>query len=130
LNGARRAGSVMLTSGAGKTHRPRACRPVAGGVARWNAPEDVSGSRAPPPLPTPVPRSSTPLPGGQPLPRDGLQQLQLGIMRGTDVLDLPRPAMAGAHDLRRDGARCRPDRPQIRHRATLRPLISAQIQPA
>jgi hypothetical protein len=36
------------------------------------------------------------LPDGQPLPRNGLQQLQLGvIVRGTDVLDLPRPAMAG-----------------------------------
>jgi hypothetical protein len=66
------------------------------------------------------------LPGGQPLPRDGLQQFQVGvIMRGPDVLDLPRPAMAGVHDLHRDGARCRPDRPHIRHRATLRPLTVA-----
>ncbi len=66
------------------------------------------------------------LPGGQPLPRDGLQQFQLGvIMRGPDVLDLPRPAMAGVHDLHRDGARCRPDCPHIRHRATLRPLTVA-----
>jgi hypothetical protein len=28
-----------------------------------------------------------------------------------DALDLPRPAMAGVHDLHRDGARCHPDRP-------------------
>jgi hypothetical protein len=54
------------------------------------------------------------LPGGQPLPRDRLQQFQLGvIMRGPDVLDLPRPAMVGVHDLHRYGARRRPDRPHV-----------------
>jgi hypothetical protein len=47
LKGARRVGSVMLTSGAGKTHRPRACCPAAGGVARWNALKDVIASGPP-----------------------------------------------------------------------------------
>jgi hypothetical protein len=39
------------------------------------------------------------LPGRQPLRRDGLEELQLGLlMRRPDVLDLPRPAMVGVHD--------------------------------
>ena len=67
------------------------------------------------------------LPGRQALPRDRFQQLQLGvIVRRPDVLNLPRPAMVGVHDLHRGGARR--SRPHIRHRATLRPRISAQIQ--
>src|SRR5262249_44042393 len=37
LKDARRVGSVMLTSGAGRTHRPRACCPVSAGVARCTA---------------------------------------------------------------------------------------------
>jgi hypothetical protein len=62
------------------------------------------------------------LPGRQPLPRDRLQQLQLTIvMRRADVLDLPRPAVRGVHDLHRDRARRCPDRPHIRHPPTLRP---------
>src|SRR5215472_17549833 len=69
------------------------------------------------------------LPGGQPLPRDSLQQLQLHVvMCRADVLDLPRPAARGVHNLHRDGARRRLHRPHIRHPATLRPPISAQIQ--
>jgi hypothetical protein len=69
------------------------------------------------------------LPGGQPLPCDSFEQLQLGvIMRGPDVLDLPRPAMAGVHDLNRRRARRRLHRPHIRHPATLEPRASAQIR--
>ena len=69
------------------------------------------------------------LPGRQPLPRDGLEQLQLCIIvRGPDVLDLPRPAMVGVHDLHRHSTRRRLHRPHIRHLATLRPPISAQIR--
>ena len=69
------------------------------------------------------------LPGRQPLPRRGLQQLQLRvIVRRADVLDLPRPPPRGVHDLHRRRARRRLHRPHIRHPATLRPRISAQIQ--
>ncbi|MDP4511101.1 hypothetical protein Q9G87_54835 [Nonomuraea sp. G32] len=44
------------------------------------------------------------LPSSQPLTRDGLERLQLGVVvRGSDVLDLPRPAARGVHDLHRAG---------------------------
>ena len=69
------------------------------------------------------------LPSGQPLPRNRLQKLQPGaVMRRPDVLDLPRPAMVGAHNLNRRRARRRPHRPHIRHPATLEPPASAQNQ--
>jgi hypothetical protein len=68
------------------------------------------------------------LPGSQPLPGGRLQQLHLSVvMRRAEVLDIPRPAMRGVHDLHRGGARRCPDRPHIRHPATLRAAISAHI---
>jgi hypothetical protein len=40
------------------------------------------------------------LTGREPLPRRRLQQLQPGIIVGrADVLDVPRPAVGGVHDL-------------------------------
>jgi len=69
------------------------------------------------------------LPGRQPLPRRSLQQLQLRTIVGpADVLDLPRSVMERVDDLHRRGARRGLHRPHIRHRASLRPRISAQIQ--
>jgi hypothetical protein len=69
------------------------------------------------------------LTGRQPLPRHRLQQLQLGvIMRGPDVVDPPRPAMIGVHDLHRRRARRRLHRPDIRHPVTPEPRASAQIR--
>ena len=42
------------------------------------------------------------LPGRQALPRYGLQRLQLGVIaRRAEVLDVPRPAAGGPHDLHR-----------------------------
>jgi hypothetical protein len=71
------------------------------------------------------------LPGRQPLPRRSLQQLQLRIIVSrADVLDIPRTAAGGVHDLHSRRARARLHRPDIRHRATLQPRISAQIRPA
>ena len=62
------------------------------------------------------------------LPRDGNEELQLGVVvRGPDVLDIPRPPPRRVHDLHRRRARGRLHRPHIRQRATLRPRISAQI---
>jgi hypothetical protein len=70
------------------------------------------------------------LPGRQPLPRRGLQQFQFRIvMSRADVLDVPRTAMRGVHDLHSRRARGRLHRPDIRHRATLQSRISAQICP-
>jgi hypothetical protein len=61
------------------------------------------------------------LPHGQPLPRRGLQQLHpCVIVSRTDVLDIPRPAMEGVHDLHGHRTRRRLHRPDIRHRASLR----------
>jgi hypothetical protein len=69
------------------------------------------------------------LPGRHPLHRRSLQRLQLGfIVRRADVLDLPRPPPRGPRDLHRRRARRRLHRPHIRHRATLRPPLSAQIR--
>ena len=62
------------------------------------------------------------LPSRQPLPRRRLQQLHLSVaMRRPQMLDLPRPAMRGVHDLHGRRARRRVDRPHVRHQATLRP---------
>src|SRR5262249_22829914 len=64
------------------------------------------------------------LPSRQPLPRDRLQQLQLGlIVSRADVLDLPRPAMRGVHDLNGHRPRRCPDRPHVRHSPTLRSAL-------
>ena len=49
-------------------------------------------------------------------------------MRGPDVLDLPRPAVIGVHDLHRRRARRRLHRAHIGHPATLEPRASAQIR--
>ena len=69
------------------------------------------------------------LPRGQPLLRRGLQSLQLSVvMRRPDVLDLPRPPPRRPHDLHRHRARLGLHRPQIRHEATLRAIVSAQLQ--
>ena len=50
------------------------------------------------------------------------------VVRGPEVLDLPRPAPGGPHDLHcgraRRGLRC----PHVRHQATLRAAPSAQMQ--
>jgi hypothetical protein len=70
------------------------------------------------------------LPGSQPLPRHRLQQLQLRvIVSRADVLDIAGPATGGVPDLDRSGTRRRLHRPHIRHRASLRPPINAQIRP-
>jgi hypothetical protein len=56
------------------------------------------------------------LPGRHPLPRRGPQQLQLRvIVRGPDVLDVPRSPVRGVHDLHRPRARGGPHRPHVRH---------------
>jgi hypothetical protein len=47
---------------------------------------------------------------------------------GPWVLGLPRTAAGGVHDLHRCGTRRGLHRPPMRHRASLRPQISAQIQ--
>jgi hypothetical protein len=58
------------------------------------------------------------LPGRQLLPRRRLQQLHLSRgMRRAQMLDLPRPAMAGVHDLHRGGPGGRLHRPDIGHAA-------------
>src|ERR1022692_3094173 len=60
-----------------------------------------------------------------------LQQLQPSlVMSRADVLDIPRPAMRGVDDLHRRRARRRLHGPHIRHRASLRLGISAQIRSA
>jgi hypothetical protein len=65
---------------------------------------------------------------GQPLPRDGPQELQLGVVMGRgDVLDIPRPPAGGVHDLDSPRPRRHLHCPHIRHLATLRPRSSAQI---
>jgi hypothetical protein len=52
------------------------------------------------------------LTGRQPLPRRGLQHLQFRIVIGrTDVLDIPRPAPPGVHDLHRRRTQRRLHRP-------------------
>ena len=67
------------------------------------------------------------LPGRQPLPRRSLQQLQLRIiMSRADVLDLPRPAPVGVHDLDRDRPAGGLHRPHVRHPDRLWPWISAR----
>lgn len=56
------------------------------------------------------------LPHGQPLPRHRLQQLQVRVgMRRPDVLDVPRPAVLGVHDLHRPRPGRRLHRPHVRH---------------
>jgi hypothetical protein len=61
------------------------------------------------------------LAGRDPLPGGGLQRLQLSVVvRRPDVLDVPRTAPRGQHDLHRGGARLRLHRPYVRHPLTLR----------
>jgi hypothetical protein len=71
------------------------------------------------------------LPRRQPLPRRRLQQLQLSIVAGrADVLDIPRTAMGGIHDLHSRRARRSLHRTHMPHRATLRPgLVGKSAQP-
>jgi hypothetical protein len=56
-----------------------------------------------------------------PLPGGSLQRLKLGVVvRGADVLDLPRPAPRRPHDLDRRRTRLRLHRPPVRHPLSLR----------
>ena len=72
------------------------------------------------------------LPRRQLLPRRGLQHLYLSIiMSRAEMLDIARPAVRGVHDRHRRRTRRRLHGADIRrHRASLRPLASAQLQPS
>jgi hypothetical protein len=62
------------------------------------------------------------LPGGQPLPCSGFEEPQFGvIIRGSDVLYLPPPAMVGVHDLNR--------RPARRHLNQVQPPKTSATRP-
>ena len=50
------------------------------------------------------------------------------ILRRPEVLDLPRPAPRGPHDLHRGRARRGLHGPHVRHQATLRATPGAQVQ--
>ena len=57
------------------------------------------------------------------------QRFQLSlIVRLPDVLDVPRPTPRRIHDLHHRRARLGFHRPDIRHQATLRAAVSAQVQ--
>ena len=73
----------------------------------------TAGGRAPR---RPGPRSSSRLPAGQPLPRRGLERLQLRlVVRRPDVLDRARPAPRAVHDLHRRRPGRGPHRAHVRH---------------
>jgi hypothetical protein len=68
------------------------------------------------------------LPGREPLPGSGLQRLQLCvIVRRADVLDLPRPAPRGSHDLNRGLPRRGRHCANVRHPTRLR--VTAKAHP-
>src|SRR3954447_26546479 len=75
------------------------------------------------------PRSSSVCPPASRWPAPRPQRLNLGlVVAGSDVLDPPRPAPGGPHDLHPGGPRRRPHGAHVGHQPTLRPPISAQVR--